>query len=63
MCYFYKFTILNVNVSSNLSEDTDLLERNFLSFIGYKNHQASLDKFRLLKHNHIKKVNWISSKN
>lgn len=60
---FNKFTILNVNVSSNLSENTDLLGRNFLLFICYKNLQANLYKFRLLKHNPIKKVNWLSSKN
>lgn len=58
---FVKFTILNATVSSNLSEDIDLLNgTNFLLFVGY--HQAGLYQFRLLKHNHIK-INWISSKN
>lgn len=60
---FGKFTILNVNFSSNLNEDTDLLGRKFLLFIRYKNYLVSLYKFRLLKHNHIKKFNWISSMN
>lgn len=38
---FVKFGILNVNVSSNLSEDTDILGRNFIIIV-YKNHQVSL---------------------
>lgn len=48
-----------MQLSSNLREDTDLLmEQTFLLFVRY--YQASLYKFRLLNHNHIKKI---SSKN
>lgn len=63
--FFVKFTILNVNFSSKPSEYTGLLGRNFLLFVGYKNNQTSRlfkHEFRFLKHNHIKKVNWILSK-
>ena len=48
-----------MQLSSNLREGTDLLvEQTFLLFV--RDYQASLYKFRLLKHNHIKKI---SSKN
>ena len=47
-----------MQLSSNLREDTDLLVEQILLFVRY--YQASLYKFRLLKHNHIKKI---SSKN
>lgn len=63
--FFVKFTILNVNFSSKPSEYTGLLGRIFLLFVGYKNNQTSTlfkHEFRFLKHNHIKKVNWILSK-
>lgn len=39
-----------------LSEDTDILGRNFLLFTVYKNYQASLYKFRLQKYNHIRRL-------
>lgn len=57
ICFLLNLLFL-MQLSSNLREDTDLLmEQTFLLFVRY---QASLYKFRLLNHNHIKKI---SSKN
>lgn len=60
---FDKFTTLNVNVSPNIIEDADLLGRNFLLFIGFKIIRQAYINLDYFKHNHIKKVSWISAKN